>query len=443
MKTLKEVFGLSIALLMLGGIMNTTQAQYKKDLEYYRPVSKDGIYMFTPNKSQKGIKYNGFKLYIGAGLTSQWQDLTQKTKGIDPTSGQPYSQIWTPIGDGFNLPTANLDIDAQLAQGMRLHLRTYLSSRHHNEAYVKGGYLRIDAMPMLHSDLINSLFDYVTIKIGDMEANYGDAHFLRTDNATALYNPLVGNDLMDSFTTMDGAEVYVMNSGFIGMIGMAGGMAGEKPTVQNPDSRRPSIYGKLGYDSKVGANSRIRLTASLFHSNRYTDLYAGDRAGARYYNIMADAIPGYGYGGAGDPHSGRVMPDFSNGFTSFMINPYVQVNGLHLFGLIESTKEMKTGNDVQQYAVTGQWFVSPNVYLAARYNVVHGYITAEGNGRPGPAAQSNSTVNRIQVGGGWFLTTHVLAKVEYVSQKYKHFVQSSVYNGGEFNGLMIEASIGF
>ena len=443
MKTLKNILGTTLALLLFGGLFNGAHAQYKKELEYYRPVNESGIYMFTPTKADKGQTFTGFKLYVGAGLTSQWQDLTEKTTGIDATSGKSYSSELIPIGDGFNLPTANLDLDAQLAEGMRLHLRTYLSSRHHNEAYVKGGYLRIDALPMLHSAAINSLFDYVTVKIGDMEANYGDAHFLRSDNATTLYNPLVGNDLMDSFTTMDGGEVYVMNSGFIGMLGIAGGMAGEKPTVQNPDSRRPSIYGKLGYDGNVGNGVRIRLTGSFFHSDRFTDLYAGDRAGARYYNIMADAIPGYGYQGAGDPHSGRVMPDFSNGFTSFMINPYIQAGGLHLFGVIESSNEMKTSHKVQQYAVTAQYFISKAVYLAGRYNVVHGYLTAEGNGRPGPAANSNSTVNRVQVGGGWFLTPHVLAKVEYVSQKYKHFVQSSVYNGGEFNGLMIEAAIGF
>lgn len=342
MKTIKQIFGISIAILMLGGMFNTTSAQYKKELQYYRPVDQSGTYMFTPTKADKKYEYNGFKLYIGAGLTSQWQDLTQKTTGIDPTTGNAYSSILTPIGDGFNLPTANLDIDAQLAEGMRLHLRTYLSSRHHNEAYVKGGYLRIDALPMLNSDIINSIFDYVTIKIGDMETNYGDAHFLRSDNATTIYNPLVGNYVMDSFTTMDGAEVYVMNSGFIGMVGMAGGMAGEKPTVQNPDSRRPAIYGKLGYDGHVGDGVRIRLTGSLFHSARNTALYSGDRSGSRYYNIMADAIPGYGRGGAGNPWSGRVTPAFHNGFTSFMINPYVGVGGLHLFGIIESTKEMKT-----------------------------------------------------------------------------------------------------
>ncbi|HKI45222.1 MAG TPA: hypothetical protein VKA08_07835 [Balneolales bacterium] len=430
MKTLKNILGTTLALLLFGGLFNGAYAQYKKELQYYRPIDQSGIYMFTPNKDQKGYEYDGFKMYVGAGLTQQWQDLFEKTAGINPATGTTYAL--TPIGNGFNLPTANLYLDAQLAQGMRLHLTTYLSSRHHNETWVKGGYLRVDALPMLHSDVIDNIMQYVSIKIGDMEINYGDTHFLRSDNANTIYNDLVGNYLMDSFTTMDGAEVYVFNKGFIGMLGYAGGQAGEHPQVSNPDGRRPGIYAKLGYDSKVGDDARIRLTGSIFHDARYQALYAGDRSGSRYYNIMGDAV-------SGDPFSGRVHPAFHNGFTSFMINPYVQVGGLNLFGVIETTKEMTTGNNVQQYAIDARYFVSNSVYLAARYNTVKGYLAVSGSGNP----NKSSSVDRVQFGGGWFMTPNILAKVEYVSQNYKKFADASVYNGGEFHGLMLEAAIGF
>ncbi len=419
MKTIKQLFGISIAMLLLGGIFNTSSAQYKKELQYYRPIDQNGAFVFTPNKEEKGYAYDGFKLYMGAALTQQWQALTEKT-----TSGIAL----TPIGPGFNLPTANLYIDAQLAKGMRLHLATYLSSRHHTDTYVKGGYLRIDALPMLHSETIDNIMQYVAIKIGDMETNYGDTHFFRSDNANTIYNPLVGNYLMDSFETMDGGEVYVFNKGFLAMVGMAGGQFGVRPSVANPAKRRPAIYGKIGYDGNVGNGVRIRLTGSLFHSSRFNDLYHGDRAGARYYSIMNDATP------ATDAWSGRVSPGFSNGFTSFMINPFIQVKGFNLFGVIESTKEMVTGHTVQQYAVNAQFFLSNTIYVAGRYNTVSGYLAG---------APNKTTVDRIQFGGGWFMTQNILAKVEYVSQKYKKFPTTTVYNGGEFNGLMLEAAIAF
>ncbi len=42
---------------------------------------------------------------------------------------------------------ANLDMNIQLAQGIRVNLVTYLSTRHHNDTWVKGGYLPVDASP--------------------------------------------------------------------------------------------------------------------------------------------------------------------------------------------------------------------------------------------------------------------------------------------------------
>lgn len=46
-----------------------------------------------------------------------------------------------------------------------------------------------------------------------MENNYGDAHFRRSDNAQAIYNPFVGNLIMDAFTTEVGAELYYRKNG--------------------------------------------------------------------------------------------------------------------------------------------------------------------------------------------------------------------------------------
>ena len=48
-----------------------------------------------------------------------------------------------------------------------------------------------------------------TLRVGHFEINYGDAHFRRTDNGNAIYNPFVGNYIMDAFTTEIGGEVYL------------------------------------------------------------------------------------------------------------------------------------------------------------------------------------------------------------------------------------------
>jgi hypothetical protein len=53
------------------------------------------------------------------------------------------------------------------------------------------------------------------------------------------------------------------------------------------------------------------------------------------------------------------------------------------------------------------------------------------------------SANRFQIGGGWFLTPQMVMKAEYVSQEYKDYPTGSIFNGGKFNGLMVEGVISF
>jgi len=50
---------------------------------------------------------------------------------------------------------------------------------------------------------------------------------------------------------------------------------------------------------------------------------------------------------------------------------------------------------------------------------------------------------RWQVGGGWFVTPAILAKVEYVKQEYFGFPAADIRNGGEFDGFMLEGVVAF
>ena len=53
------------------------------------------------------------------------------------------------------------------------------------------------------------------------------------------------------------------------------------------------------------------------------------------------------------------------------------------------------------------------------------------------------TVDRIEAGGGWFLTNNLQAKAEYVEQNYRDFPATDIRNGGTFNGVVIEAVVSF
>jgi hypothetical protein len=112
-------------------------------------------------------------------------------------------------------------LNAQLAPGLRVSLTSYLSSRHHNETWVKDGYLQMDESPIEWAPL-QALMQVITVRVGHMEINYGDAHFRRSDNGNALYNPFVGNYIMDAFTTEIGGEVYLKTHSIIAMASITG-----------------------------------------------------------------------------------------------------------------------------------------------------------------------------------------------------------------------------
>lgn len=398
-------------------------AQQDRDLQYFRAPDKTGLNVFETPKDTD-VEFDGLNFRIGGANTLQFQSLTQ--------SGS--SEELADLLPNFNLATSNLDFDVQLESGLRMHLRTYLSSRHHAEAWVKGGYMQVDRLDFIRDGFLDKLMDKVTIKVGHMEVNYGDAHFRRTDNGQAIHNPFVGNYIMDSFTTEVAGEVYYKNNGLLAMVGITNGKLNQS-TKKGDVNTKAGFLGKLGYDKQINDDLRFRLTGSFYSISQAASLYlyTGDRAGSRYYDIFED-----------NRMSGRVGPDFSmrgvgGEMTSFMINPFVKYQGLEVFGIIESAKgNALNGEDSRtynQYAVEAlyRFGANENIYLGGRYNAV------SGEQRGG----NDIDINRFNIGGGWFLTNNVLAKLEYVNQNYDGYEAGDLRENGEFDGIMLEAVISF
>lgn len=412
----------ALALAMFFGVQ--MQAQNNRDLDNFRQPDQRGIHTFEAPKDTIST-FDGVKVRVGGASTIQFQALDHSNSGV------PLIEI----GNNFNLATANLDLDVALFDGVRMHLRTYLSSRHHPEPYVKGGYLQIDRLDFISPGFAGDLMDKVTVKIGHMENNYGDAHFRRSDNAQAIYNPFVGNLIMDAFTTEVGAEVYYRDRGFIGMVGATNGKLNQ--AVTNPDASGPSFLAKLGYDNYVADDLRFRLTGSVYHTNKVQTsyLYTADRAGSRYYLVMEnpDATS------AGNFRSGRYNPGLRNEVTAFMINPFVKYGGLEFFGTFERASG-KAASELDNRVATQlageliyRFGQNENFYIGTRYNTVE---AEEANG-------NDIDITRFQLGGGWFMTKNILAKVEYVNQQYNGFNPETIFHDGQFKGLMLEAVISF
>lgn len=391
----------------------------------------------------KGDDFKNLSVKLGGDFALQYQVLNHHA-----------DSALIPLGTGFNLPTANLNIDAFLAKGIRLNLQTYLSSRHHNETWVKGGYLMFDELPFLHSDKVDKIMDYLTIIVGDMEINYGDAHFRRSDNGNVINNPFVGNYIMDAFTTAPSMEVMFRNHGLLLMGAVSTGQLRQDLTLYDASKKTYTAYDalkelgfywKASFDKNIKDDFRTRFTLSGYHmpsANHRNTLYGGDRTGSRYYLVMnrqtfsATDV---------DIKSNHLNTYFSPGAATktnaFMVNLFTQYKGFEFFGTFEnatgiypSTKEFK----FNQLAAEGiyRFGKDDQFFAGARYNVVTGNKDSKNT------ASIDQKVDRIQLGAGWFLLKSTVIKVEYVKQNYNDFIKEYGADAG-FNGIMFEAAVSF
>lgn len=422
-----------------------------------RPPDRRGLNVFEPAKSDADRLGEGDpRLRLGAAFTQPFQDLHHSNTALarmTPNTATPAPgdsldlNGLMDIGAGFNTASANLTFDALLADGVHVNVVTYLSSRHHNEAWVKGGYIQVDAARFLGSPLVDEAFRYLTLRVGHYEVNYGDAHFRRTDNGNALHNPFVGNYILDAFTTEIGGDVMVRHAGVLAMAGVTGGEI--KGDVTAPDGRSLAFIGKVGVDRQLTPDLRVRLTGSGYHNGNAASstLYGGDRAGSRYFFVLENTQATT----TAQAFSGVVNPGFRESVTALQLNPFVKYRGLELFGVLEraSGRTLNEGEGIgrawTQVAADAVYRFLPQeqAFVGARYNVVSGPLAGPAVAGQVATAGPDVSVRRFELGGGWFPTRNILLKGEYVRQDYTDFPGLDIRSGGEFHGVMVEGVVSF
>lgn len=447
MKTIfKKLVVLSAALLPIA-----VMAQQPK-IANFRAYDQTGINVFETGKADS-VKFDGLKVRWGAGFTQQFQGLKHENTAINNggnTVATAGANKLYPIQPGFMTAQANLFMDVQLADGIKLNVTSYLSARHHNETWVKGGFIQFDKVPF-KGKFWDDLMKLATIKIGHFEVNYGDQHFRRTDGGQALYNPFMEGYIADAFATEIGGEVYLQKNGLFGMIGLTNGMIkghidSVAVTAQDDNAKRsPSFILKAGIDKKLD-NVRVRFTGSFYHNNSSAGsgltLYGGDRTGSNYQNVMEKWVSnGAAVASTAAAFSGRFNPGFSKKVDALMFNGFLKASGLELFATYETasgrTKTEVDNRKMTQIAgdVIYRFGKEEDVFLGLRYNAVTAALQGFTTG--------DVKVNRLAIAGGWFLTKNVLLKAEYVNQQYKDFPTTDYRNGGKFSGYVIEAVVGF
>lgn len=370
------------------------------------------------------------RVRVGGAFTQNFQALDHENTATPSATGT--------LGDirpGFNLPMANMRLDVALRPGINVVVENYMSSRHHQEFWVKGGYAQLDVSP-IDVPVLNQIMEHTTVRVGMFEPNYGDAHFRRTDGGHSTSNLFVENLILDSFTTEPGADFTVRYGPFLAVLGVT---SGENKGNINEDTlvnERPAFLGKVGFDTNFGP-ARVRLTGSTYRiteTGRPT-LFGGDRAGSQYHGVMqsqpslADTKSPF--------TNGRLNPSFGNRLTAVQINPFVQVGGFEFFGVYETASggpnNQDDAADVTQLSGEVAYRMGP-VYVAARHNRVEGDLSAT-------VQDIESTRNTFAA--GWYITPGMLLKGEYVSQDYDGWVPTNILNGGKFNGVVISAALSF
>jgi hypothetical protein len=507
---MKNINTLNKGLTMMIGLLFVSLVGFAQQaaLQNFRYYDQRGINVFETSKNDS-VAFDGMKVRIGANFTQGFQSLnhSNSAKALLTATNQPTlietapgsgsfvnmatgvavpgivespaivggytsstnvlymngNQLYV-MAPGFPLAQANLNLDVQLADGIRVSLVSYMSSHHHNEFWVKGGYFQIDKVGFLNSDMMDRLWKNLTLKVGHMEINYGDAHFRRNDGGNTMYNPFIENNLMDAFSTEIGGELYWQKNGIILMGGITDGEI--QGSVTKPNDRQPTFLGKAGYDKTYGENTRIRLTGSIYttRSSISNTIYGGDRTGSNYQYAMEP----YSATLTANAFSGRINPGFKDNVTAFMINPFVKFAGLELFGTLEFAQgNSQVENGEIQYTnpalgeilklenrkfnqyqadVVYRFGKGEKFFVGGKYNLADGTMafgqsTTATNINQG--TRTDVQVNRTSVAAGWFVTRNILLKGEYVNQTYKGYPEEHILSNGKFNGFVIQGSLGF
>ena len=379
------------------------------------------------------------KLYITLNTVGTLQTLDQKnvfdTKGtLQPnlTSG-----MQTAFGDlGFLGKFGK-------KQEIEMYFDLYLASRNHpSQTYGDQGYLILHGVPenLESMKFLAPILSRVDLKAGAFLIDFGDQLDHRSNNAIVQKNPLVGNFVIDPNLVAVGGEVISKPGGRFGWLAGA---------TNGTNTEDYSVGRGIAYNAKVWAYpiAGLRTSASIFnvnHSNSATStatLFSGNRSGERYGAVL---------GGGQAP--GDILPGKGKRVLAYQGDiTYDSASvPLKLYGHYGMTKDRDTNGPApgrpqecwSYFAAEGRYNITKTLYGAVRYS---GAIADKLND-----VKSNGKVDRIQIGGGMWMTKNVLVKVEWVDQKYRGFATGEVVNNGvaawrnpEFKGFVSEVSFAF
>ncbi|HXD22794.1 MAG TPA: hypothetical protein VN613_05490, partial [Gemmatimonadaceae bacterium] len=122
---MRTIGRLALALATVTVAAGTGYAQ----IQNIRPADQRGINMFETPKLDT-TTFKKIDVSFGGAFAQDFQNLTHANTATSVLVNGVNKNALMPIGPGFTTAMANLDMNVQLAQGIRVDLVTYLSTRH-------------------------------------------------------------------------------------------------------------------------------------------------------------------------------------------------------------------------------------------------------------------------------------------------------------------------
>lgn len=370
-------------------------------------------------------------------------DLTFNYQGLDQNYDLFGKTGEVSLQPGLSLPTANFDVNAKVMSGFNVKLETMFSSHHHNETYVKGGYATIDNLDFIVPGFASDFMQNATIKVGVDDINFGDDQFRRTDNADVMRNPFIHNMGVEAYMQAPHIEVlYRLPANTFVMVGITNGQVNPDDVTAvdrnstSGSSNRPGLYGKIGFDSQINDDLRVRLTESVYTvhgTNKGSSLYSGDKAGTPSRKIFDDGTD-TDFGALWNALSG--FSDLTVSKTNFFTR-FQDTELYAMFEIADGADAKGVDMAMNHYAVDlVQRFHNDKFYAAARYE------KAKLDYKEATNDLGDAEMTQWQVGLGWFLSKNAVAKLEYIDHERTN---NSSFVGGtaDFKGYMISTALTF
>jgi hypothetical protein len=250
-----------------------------------------------------------------------------------------------------------------------------------------------------------------------------------SDGAAVQGNPLIGNTPFDPVDAFTGAQILATHE-IGGVIESAGWDIAALTGNFNEDTR-----GDRGTD--INIRGRVSFSPGLSVGAGFVTTDNEDGATSAFFNGNGDNVSMADRSSPSGRETHFAFFDDGGNPQAFGVESDAwQIDGKYAFqeqatirAWYARAEEDTNGLELSNIGLEGQFYVIPDVYVAARYSIVENET---------PGIGGDDTLERAQIGGGVWLWDNTLIKVEYIRQTEEANARSNV--GDDWDGVLVELS---